>query len=506
MSTKNEQSNIESLISRPPVVVVMGHIDHGKSQLLDYIRKTKIVGGEKGGITQHIGAYEVEVKCNDRPQGTNKITFLDTPGHAAFSQIRSRGAKVADVAILIIAADDGVKPQTMEAYETLKEENVPFIIAINKIDKPEANPDQIKQQLAEKEIFVEGYGGQTPFVNISAKTGEGVQDLLDLILLQAEMEEAKADPTKNAEGFVVEAQVDQKRGISATLIIQDGTLRKKMFVKVGEAITPVRIMENPNGKDLNEATFSSPIKVPGFDTLPPVGERFYSFNSKKEAEKFDTKIKTVKRELVKIEEIEGKIIVPVVITADVSGSVEAMEKEIEKLNTDKAIVKVISRGVGKIKEKDLTMASSKQGLFVVGFNTEIDPSIKQIAEKLNIKLFSSSIIYEITDWLEKEINQRRKDLLTDEVIGKATIIRTFNRTKNKQVIGGQVNEGKILANGTSVKIKRKNFEIGKGKITELQHNKEIVEQVDEGKQFGMQLETKIEVAEGDTIEIMGKIE
>lgn len=503
---KNVEKN---LITRPPIVVVMGHIDHGKSKLLDYIRKTNIVEGEAGGITQHIGAYEAEIKCEsaEHAHGTKKITFLDTPGHEAFSKIRRRGARVADIAILVIAADEGIKPQTMEAYEVIKKANLPFVIALNKIDKPESNPEQVKAQLAEKQIFVENYGGNIPVALISAKQGIGVDGLLEIVLLLTEMENLKANPDENASGFVIESNLDPKRGISATLIIQNGTMKKGMHVVSGKAIAPIRIFEDFTGKSIDEATFSSPVKITGFDKLPDAGSEFKTFLTKKEAEE-SIKISDVKKvETPSVEEKTGenKIIIPVVIKADTSGSAEAMEKEIKKLEDEGILISILRKDIGKISEDDARTASASKNSVILGFNVGIDHSSQDIAEKFGILIHTSDIIYKLSEWLGKEIAERKEKSITEKLIGSAKILKIFGKTKNKQVAGGEVLEGKIILGRLSAKIKRRGEEIGNGKIIELQHNKTAVKEVASGEQFGIMIDSKTEIASGDTIEIIEKL-
>ncbi len=497
---KNETQN---LISRPPIVVVMGHIDHGKSKLLDYIRKTNIVEGEAGGITQHIGAYEAEVKGK-------KITFLDTPGHEAFSKIRRRGARVADIAILVIAADEGIKPQTMEAYEVIKKANLPFVIALNKIDKPEANPEQVKAQLAEKQIFVENYGGNIPVALISAKQGIGVDGLLEIVLLLTEMENLKASLDENASGFVIESNLDPKRGISATLIIQNGTMKKGMHIVSGRAIAPIRIFEDFTGKSIDEATFSSPVKITGFDKLPDAGSEFKTFLTKKEAEENITETKktpSVDEKTLGVESDIGKnkIIIPVVIKADTSGSAEAMEKEIKKLEDEGILISILIKDIGKISEDDARTASASKNSVILGFNVDIDRSAQDIAEKFGILIHTSDIIYKLSEWLGKEIAERKEKSITEKLIGSAKILKIFGKTKNKQVAGGEVLEGKIILGRLSAKIKRRGEEIGNGKIIELQHNKTAVKEVGSGEQFGIMIDSKTEIASGDTIEIIEKL-
>ncbi|HDO23700.1 MAG TPA: translation initiation factor IF-2 [bacterium] len=512
-------------IHRPPVVVVMGHIDHGKSELLDYIRKTNaakktakgephpVVGQEAGGITQCIGAYEIDVKGK-------RITFLDTPGHEAFSKMRSRGAKIADIAILVIAADEGVKPQTLEAYKKIKKEKIPFTVAINKIDKPEANSEQVKAQLAENQIFVENHGGEIPAIDISAKTGQGINELLDMVLLLAEMENLTANFKENASGTVIESHLDSKRGVAATLLVKNGTMKKGMFVVCGGAIAPVRIFEDFRGNSLEQATFSSPVKIIGFDKIPEVGAEFKTFNTKKEAETVRTALEktqgvenaalaaknaSVTERDISTENIqEEKIIIPIIIKADTAGSVEAVEKEIMKLQDEETFVDVLRKGVGNISENDIRLASSAKNPIALGFNVGVDASAGELIEKFSVTIQTSDIIYKISEWLDGEIKKRKLLIPREEMMGKAEILKTFSKIKNKQLVGGRVLEGKITDNA-SVKIKRKDFEIGQGKIIEIQQNKVKAREVGEGKEFGIIIESKSEIAKGDLIEIVKKI-
>lgn len=487
----------KKLVQRPPVVVVMGHIDHGKSKLLDYIRKTNVAEKEKGGITQHVGAYEVETKGR-------RITFLDTPGHEAFSKMRVRGAKTADIAVLVIAAEEGVKPQTLGAHRAIEKAGVPFVVALNKVDKPEANPEQVKAQLAENQIFVESYGGKVPSVNISAKTGQGVDELLDMILLMADLENLKADPDENASGVVIESHLEPKRGISATLIIQNGAIKRGQFIVSENTLAPVRIFEDFKGGTIEKATFSSPIKIVGFDKLPQVGAEFNTFDSKKEAEGKAASFipKEIKSETLITEE-ENKTIIPVIIKADVSGSVEAVEKEIRKLESEGVILNILRKEVGTISEDDAKLVSGATNPVILGFNVSIDPSAQGIMERSDIKVHTSDIIYRLSEWLKDEIEKRKALIFKEEITGVAKILKTFSITRNKQVVGGQVLDGKIILNG-NVKIKRNSFAIGEGKITNLQHNKIEVAEVNKGDMFGVIIESKIEIIKGDEIEIATK--
>lgn len=478
-------SGKKNLVARPPVVVVMGHIDHGKSKILDYIRNTNVVEGEAGGITQHIGAYEAKIKGK-------KITFLDTPGHEAFSKMRERGAKIADLAVLVVASDDGVKPQTIEAYETIKESKIPFVIALNKIDKPNADPERVKGQLAEKQILVEGYGGKVPAINVSAKNGDGINDLLDIILLLAEIENLQANPDELATGFVVESHMDPKRGITATLLIQNGEMKKGDFIASGKSVAPVRI---------EGATFSSPVEIVGFDEMPEVGAEFKTFNTREEAEKARIEpLSEVQKNNIS-EENKNIIIVSVILKTDVSGSLEALEKEITKRETENVKINILRKDAGNINEDDIKLASSAKNSIILGFNVKIDPSVKELAERFNVVIFFSDIIYEISDWFENKIKEKEKSIKKEEILGTAKILKTFSRTKNKQVVGGRVISGKII-DGKRIKIKRNEQEIGEGKIIGLQRNKTPVKEVNEVDEFGVMLESKIELAKDDEIIII----
>jgi len=491
MQEKNEKF-------RPPVVVVMGHVDHGKSKLLDYIRKSNVVEGEAGGITQHISAYEVIVK--DENKKDRLITFLDTPGHEAFSKMRTRGAQVADIAILVVSAEDGVKAQTIEAHETIIKSKTPFIVAINKIDRPNANIEKTKIDLSEKGIYLEGMGGDIPFVLISAKTGEGIKDLLDMIILISEMQGLYGNTKINASGVIIESKCDPKRGVSATCIIKNGTLKTGMFVVSGYATVKTKIFENFLGKPIKEATFSSPVRLVGFDNIPEVGSIFESFNTKKEAEEYIKIIESNKNDKYKDENIisTGKII-PITIKTDVSGTIEAIEKEILKLNSDEISFKIVNKGVGSINESDLKMASINKESLVLGFNVKIDNSAKDLNDSLNVQIEIFDIIYKLIDRL-KEIKEERRPLVKHlEVIGSLKVIKTFGSTKSKHIVGGKVISGKILL-GSEVKVRRRDFEIGFGKITELQSNKIRSKEVNEGSDCGLQIETKVDISAGDLIE------
>lgn len=489
-------------ITRAPVVVIMGHIDHGKSTLLDYIRKSNITAGEAGGITQHISAYEAPHKGQDGE--TKNLTFLDTPGHEAFSQMRSRGARVADIAILIVSAEDGVKAQTLEALTSIREANIPFIVAINKIDTPNANVDRTKASLIENEIYLEGQGGDIPWVQLSAKTGEGVPELLDLLLLVAELEELTGDEKTAARGVVIESHVDTKKGISATLIIKDGKLKTGMFVVIDDCIAPVRILEDFLGKPIKEAAFSSPIGIIGFNNIPQVGSSFVSYEKKKDAEKAVEEYRELMREQkksanIKSDDESDKSTVPIIIKADVLGTVDAIEHEIAKIDTEYVDIKIIQKGAGNVSENDVKAAGGKEHTIIVGFNVSVDPRARDLAERLGIEIQTFKIIYELAEWLGIAVKKRTPKVNVEEITGRVKILKTFSKSKDKQVLGGRVEEGSIKLNA-KVKILRKDEEIGFGTVLNLQTQKSQTKSVEEGSEFGSQIQSKIEIAPGDILE------
>ncbi len=486
-------------IPRPPVVVIMGHIDHGKSTLLDYIRKSKITAGEAGGITQHLGAYEVIHKSS------KKITFLDTPGHEAFCGIRTRGANVADVAVLVVSAEDGVKPQTLEALQCIKSAELPYIVAINKIDKPSANVEKTKQNLAENEIYLEEYGGDIPFVPISALTGEGIPELLDMILLVAEMEDLKANPNKPAEGSVIEANLDNKKGISATLLIKDGTIKTGMYIVIGNIFSPIRNIEDFQGKKIKEATFSSPVKILGFNEIPKVGALFVTYQTKKEAENMTKKIQNEKQ----MREIDlnddSKIIIPLIIKTDVAGSMEGVKHELNKIKLDRVAIKIIQEGIGDVTENDIKTADGMKNIITIGFNVSIDSKAQDLAERLGVHIEIFDVIYKINEYIEKIALGRTPKIKTEEITGIAKIIRVFSKNKDKQILGGKVQSG-TLEVGSEIKVLRRETEIAQGKIRELQSQKLRVSEIKEGFEFGTMIECKMEIMPGDKIEAFKIVE
>ncbi len=484
--------------SRPPIVVIMGHIDHGKSTLLDYIRKTNIVATEAGGITQHISAYEVTHK--DASGKEQRITFLDTPGHAAFQGMRSRGARVADIAVLVVSAEDGVKAQTLEAFRAIKASGIPYIVAINKIDKPNANIDKTKQTLAEAEIFVEGWGGDIPWVGISAKTGQGVPELLDTLLLVAELEELTADGKLPGEGVIIEANMDPKKGVSATLVVTEGTIAKGQFLVAEDAWAPVRIMENFLGKTLDSATFSSPIRITGWSSAPKVGAVVSSVSSKKEAEALVATYAANPRH--KAEEFspeEGVAILPLVLKADVLGTLEALEGEIAKLKHERVRLKIVGKSVGTISESDIKLLlGSTDKPIIIGFHVKTEATAVDLAERNGIVIKTFDIIYKLTEWLEEKVTARAPKVETLEKVGELKVIRFFSQQKDKQVVGGRVETGKVVR-GAKVKIMRRDAEIGEGEVTEVQVQKIKTNEALEGNECGLTVESKITIAERDML-------
>ncbi len=495
-----------SAIKRPPVVAIMGHVDHGKSSLLDYIRKSNIVAGEAGGITQHISSYEVSVPDGDGLM--QKITFIDTPGHAAFSHMRERGATIADIAILIISAEEGVKAQTKEAIKTIRSNNVPFIVAFTKIDRPHESFDKIKAELMEQEVFVEGFGGTIPWVAISSKTGEGIPELLETILLLAEMEEFLGDPKVKAEGFVVEANMDEKRGISAMVIIKNGTLHQGDYVVVDDAWTTTRMIEDFQGQALQEASFSSPVRLTGFSQLPKIGSLFFTVDTKKEAEEKTTTYKRAtdqeKQKRIIPEDTEGISVIPIIIKSDVYGIAEAIEDELMKIEVPDTYLKVIKKGVGNINESDVQLAGADKKSVVIGFNVDIDRKAKDLNETEHIAIETFSIIYKLTEWVYALALERKPRKEVDQVLATVKILKYFSSQKNTHVLGGKVQSGTITKNNT-VRIITQGEIIGTGKIIGLQLAKASVDKVSEGNEFGMQLESDITPPEGSLLEAFIKV-
>lgn len=501
MNTTKENST-----SRPPIIAIMGHIDHGKSTLLDYIRKTNIVEKEAGGITQRISAYEVV--HTDSEGIERRITFLDTPGHEAFQAMRERGASIADIAVLIVSAEDGVKPQTLEALRAIQEAKLPFVVAINKIDKPAADIPRTKQSLAEHEVFVEGYGGSIPVVEISAKAGTGVDALLDTLLLVSDLEHFTMDSKISAEGFVLESNMDPKRGATATLVLKNGTLSKGGFVVAGDALAPLRIVENFLGKAIQEALPSAPVRVAGWNHVPKVGEKFTVIENKKQAEE---KAREATSSAGQSEHKEthnnnsGTAIIPLIIKADTEGGAEAVMHELRKEEQETVKIKLISSGAGSITENDVKLLSGIQGGVIVGFNVAPDARAQELSERQGVTIATFDIIYKLREWFAALASERRPRVTTEEVRGVVRVLKTFSRTKDRQIIGGRVEEGKVVV-GDRVKIMRREAEIEEGKIVEVQMQKSKVREAAEGSECGLLVEAKLDIAPGDRLRSIALVE
>lgn len=497
-----------TLKERPPIVAVVGHIDHGKSTLLDYLRKTNVVDKEAGGITQHLSAYEIVHQPKEGP--AKPITFLDTPGHAAFEKMRARGLEVADVAILVVSAEDGVKQQTIEAVKLIRQENRPFIVAINKIDKPGANLERTKMSLIENEVYLEGMGGDVPYVPISAKRGDGIPELLDLVLLAAELAELRFDPKAPASGTVIEATIDTRKGIAATLILRDGTLSSGMHVVAGESSAPVRIMENFLGKPIKEAAAGEPVRIVGFASLPQIGGAFKAVSSKKEAEAEIAAAKDVRTAPKAAPALSDgsapRAVLPVVIKADVAGTIDAIRHEIEKIPQERIEVRVVGAAVGGITEADVKLvAGGTSPGIILGFNAKPDARARELAERQSVEIAQFDIIYKLAEWLEAKAKERTPREMVEEVVASAKILKVFSQTKHKVVLGGRVEQGE-LTDGAQFRLLRRDLELARGEIKSLQSGKVATKQVEQGQEFGALVEVKAEPAAGDRLECVRLIE
>ncbi len=494
----------EDLEPRPPVVTIMGHVDHGKTTLLDYIRKSNITEQEVGGITQHIGAYYVETEEGD-------IVFLDTPGHEAFTSMRARGAQVTDIIVLVVAADDGVMPQTREAINHAKAANIPIVIAINKIDKPGANPDMVKRQLAELGLLPEDWGGDTLVAEVSAKTGKGVDDLLGLVLLQAEMLELKANPKRPAKGTVVESRLDKTKGPVATVLIKNGVLKKGDYFVCGEYYGRVRAMLDHQGKRMLSAGPSMPVEIYGISGVPSPGDDFIVVKSEKIAKEIvghrqKEKVRVgIKKGAVSLEELYSKIKegeikeLNLIIKADVHGSLEALEKAILDESTKEVKISIIHSGIGAITESDVMLASASNAI-IIGFNVRAIPRVVEIAEKENVDIRYYSVIYDVLDDLKKAMQGLLEPEYKEDVIGHAEVKQTFRIPKVGVVAGCQVSDGHIERNA-KVRVLRDGVVIHDGKLASLKRFKEDVKEVSAGYECGIGIENFNDIKPGDIFEV-----
>ncbi|MDD5710681.1 MAG: GTP-binding protein [Candidatus Colwellbacteria bacterium] len=463
---------------RPPIVAVVGHVDHGKTAFLDYVRKTNVVEGEAGGITQSIGAYEAEHKGK-------KITFIDTPGHEAFSRMRAHGASAADIAILIVSADEGVKPQTEEALETLKTTNTPFVVAITKIDKENANIEKVKNDLMNKGIMLEGLGGDISWQAISSKTGVGTSELLDLLLLMGEVAELRYDPSMSAAGFVIESRMDPRRGMVAHLIIKEGVLRQGDDIKTPSVSGKVKIMENFLGKPTKELHSSSPALIVGLNGMPKGGEEFVSGNRELSIESVQPAAA-----IDEVVSVEGSESPKAILRADTNGSLEALRKVFEKE------VEIVDASVGDIVDSDAQFAKST-GAIIIGFMVRAEKSAIHLAEVHGIKIFTSKIIYELLDLIKKSKADEKQGFAGGEL----KVLAVFSATPSRQTVGGKVIKG-ILKTSTALEIEREKELMGKGRIKSLECGKESVNEVSTDQECGLVVETAIPIQVGDLLKII----
>jgi translation initiation factor IF-2 len=483
-------------LTKQPVVAIVGHVDHGKSTILDYIHKTNVVDGEAGGITQKISAYVAT-------HNGKKITFLDTPGHESFQNMRERGVEIADIAVLVVSAEDGVKEQTMQAFETIQKINIPYIVAINKIDKAGADIERTKNNLVEKGIYLEGMGGDIPFVSISAKVGTGMNDLLENILLLAEVSELTYNPKEEATGRVLESFVDAKRGISATLILSDGILPGSGSILAGTSISPIRIIEDFNGKTVKESIAGEPIKVTGFDTIPKSGSIFISSKDKKSVEKIRDEELSEQKKVVLDPRLyrNAKVVVPVILKSSSIGALEAVKYEMKKLETADIKIKIIAEGIGNISEGDIMLASGDENVSILGFDVNMENKAREQAERFKIKPETFDIIYKLSERFAEIVDEKTPFEEIEKIIGKLKVLKTFSTNKEIRVVGGKVTEGSVK-DGVNIKIIRRDYEIGKGKVVGIQQMKMKSKEVFEGNECGIEIDTKHEIIAGDTLVVI----
>ncbi len=499
-----ETSDASLLQERPPVVTIMGHVDHGKTTLLDTIRRTKVAAGEAGGITQAIGAYQVEVSGR-------KVTFLDTPGHEAFTAMRARGASVTDIAVIVVAADDGVMPQTREAVDHAKAAGVPIIVAVNKMDRPDANPDHVKQEMADLGIMPEEWGGDTIFVPTSAKKGEGIEELLETILTVADVKELKADPTAIASGSVIEAKLDKGRGPVATLLVQNGTLRQGDPVVVGTCFGKVRKMIDENGHELKEAGPAAPVEIIGLNDVPAAGDLFRNFTDEKEARAIADRRKRRKIEAdrrktsaMSLEDLSSQIEsgeikeIPIIIKADVQGSAEAVRSSMEKLDVSGVKVNVIHATAGAITESDIMLANASKAM-IIGFNVRPDATIRKKAEEDGVEIRLHNIIYKATEEMELAMKGMLEPVYEEVVIGQAEVRETYKASKIGTIGGCMVTDGK-LTNSCGVRLIRDGIVVYTGKLGSLKRFKDDAREVLAGYDCGITIQNYNDIKIGDLIE------
>ena len=502
---KEDEEDEADLVERPPVICVMGHVDHGKTSLLDAIRKTNVTDREAGGITQHIGAYTVNV-------GDRKITFLDTPGHEAFTAMRMRGANATDIAILVVAADDGVMPQTVEAINHAKAAGVEIIVAVNKIDKPSANIDRVKQELAEYELIPEDWGGSTVFAPVSAKSGEGIDQLLDMILLTADIMELKANPKRKARGLVIEAELDKGRGPVATVLVQKGTLHVGDFISAGVAHGKVRAMIDDKGRRVKEAGPSTPVEILGLSDVPSAGEVFLAHDNDKTAKSYAETYLAQNKEKM-LEETKGRMSLDdlfsqiqegnlkelnLIVKADVQGSVEAVKQSLMKLSNEEVVVKCIHGGVGAINESDVSLASASNAI-IIGFNVRPSSTTRQQAANEGVDIRLHSIIYKVIEEIEAAMKGMLDPIFEEKVTGQLEVRQTFKVSKVGTIAGCYVTDGSVSRNA-SVRVIRDGIVVFEGELGSLKRFKDEVKEVNYGYECGITIERYNDIKEGDIIE------
>jgi translation initiation factor IF-2 len=495
-------------VERPPVVGIMGHVDHGKTSLLDAIRQTNVASGEAGGITQHIGAYQVKRQASG---GDRWITFLDTPGHEAFGAIRAHGAKLADVAIIVVAADDGVKPQTREAIRYAKEAGAQMVIAINKVDKEGADPVRVRQELSELELVPEEWGGKTVMVDVSAKSGQGIDKLLDMVLLVADLEDLRARPNGPAMGMIIESHLETGRGPVATVLVQSGQLAVGDYVAAGNTWAKVRSLEDWRGKRIKHADPGMPAVLTGLKAVPAFGDQFQSCENEKAAREFAVAAARTSsiKSMVKVKKIDaseltsaitaGKIKeLNVVVKADVQGSLESLATSLAELKNDEVAVKVVSSGIGDISENDVTFAKTA-GAALLGFNVGISSTVKQLATREGVQIRLYKVIYELLDDLREALGQMMAPEIVEHEVGALKILGVFKTTKTAVICGGEVTSGKVTAD-TKVRIMRDKQKVGEGRLRQVQKEQNVVREAVEGEQCGLNVTTTTAIEVGDRLE------
>ncbi len=506
------QENPDELeVPRPPVVTVMGHVDHGKTSLLDAIRETDVAGGEAGGITQHIGAYKVRIAKPDSPAFGREIVFLDTPGHEAFTRMRARGAKVTDIVVVVVAADDGVMPQTLEAIDHAKAANVPIIVAVNKIDKPDAQPDRVKQQLGDRGLVPEAWGGSTVFVDVSAKKKQNLDLLLEMICLVADLGDLKATPGRPAVGTVIEAKLDRGRGAVASVLVQNGTLRNQDSFIVGNTFGKIRAMFDDRGRAIEEAGPSTPVEILGLESIPDAGDTFLVVADRDKAKGIAQYRKMKEREAqlakssrVSLEGLAEQIKqagvkdLPLILKGDVQGSVQVLADSLQKMSTEKVRIKVIHSGAGAITESDVLLASASNAI-IIGFNVRPERKTAELAEQEGVEIRLHSIIYELQDEIRKAMLGLLEPVFKEAYLGRAEVLNVFRIPKVGTIAGCRVTDG-VLRRDSEVRLSRNGEQVYKGKLTSLKRFKDDAREVTSGMECGVGLSNFNDVQVGDSIE------